>query len=143
MSRAVDLPIVDPEESNISANELIEAIKHTKNLKVADIYELVLKNMSFGIFEHVAVVLNKCSELRYLPTRWKLAKVIPINKPTSAESYRPISLLSSILKLFGTMSLSHLLEFTNQNNIWHDGLVFKLQRFDFQNFLVMNKLSVG
>jgi hypothetical protein len=62
--------------------------------------------------------------LGYFPTIWKAAKVIPIHKPnkppTDANSYRPISLLSSISKLLERIIASRLTTFINQNHLIPD-----------------------
>ena len=192
MSRIAVTPLVVPEESIISADEVMAAIKSCKNMKAAGVdgvVNLELKNLSVDFFHHLAKIFNKCLELGYFPSRWKLAKVIPIHKPgkdpTDAKSYRPISLLSSISKLFEKLILRRILEFADQNNIflreqfgfrkghstvhqltrvtniirrnksvskttamalldvekafdnvWHDGLVYKLHRCNFPIFLV-------
>lgn len=123
------------------------------------------------------------------PSSWKSAKVIPIRKPgkdpSSPKSYRPISLLSGLSKLFekaihhrllesaenlnilleeqfgfrrGRSTVHQLTRVTNVlrrnkfvsktsamalldvekafDNVWHDGLVYKLQRYNLPSYLV-------
>ena len=125
ITRVANLLLVLPDESKTSADEVLAAIKRTKNMKAAGVDEVLnleLKNLSREFFEHLATIFNNCLELSYFPCRWKLAKVIPIHKPgndpTNAKSYRSISLLSCISKLFEKLILSRLLEFVNQNNIF-------------------------
>ena len=49
-------------------------------------------------------IINACFKLRYVPKHWKIAEVIVIPKPgkpaTEVSSYRPISLLPIMAKLF-------------------------------------------
>jgi hypothetical protein len=62
--------------------------------------------------------------LGYFPTIWKVAKVIPIDKPnkppSDVNSYRPISLLSSLSKLLERIIASRLTKFVNQNHLIPD-----------------------
>ncbi|XP_053663736.1 DE-cadherin-like [Anopheles marshallii] len=65
---------------------------------------LRLKSEIIGFQDLLVNIFNRCMELCYCPQAWKCAKVIPILKlgkdPSSSSSYRPISLLSALGKLF-------------------------------------------
>lgn len=56
--------------------------------------------------------VNSCLKLAYFPRRWKLSKVVPILKPNKcsnlATSYRPISLLPTLSKVFEQTILTRL-----------------------------------
>jgi hypothetical protein len=69
-------------------------------------------------------LFNRCFHLAYFPAKWKNAKVIPILKPeknpADASSYRPISLLSSISKLFEKIILTRMMVHINENSIFAD-----------------------
>ena len=50
-------------------------------------------------------LFNKCLELNYNPKQWKVAKVKVLKKPNkesykSVKSFRPISILNSLGKVF-------------------------------------------
>jgi hypothetical protein len=57
----------------------------------------------------------------FFPNTWKRAKVIPIPKPnkptTDPNSYRPISLLSTVGKLFERLRASRFTSFVNQQHL--------------------------
>ena len=181
-----------PEEARVSGDELIGLVKSLKNMKAPgfdNTFNIELKHLSRGSFAFVADIFNRCWELSYFPSTWKLAKVIPILKPgkdpSVPKSYRPISLLSALSKLFEKSIQSRLLFFTDENgvlpeeqfgfrkgrstihqltrvtniiqqnksmskttamalldiekafdNVWHDGLVYKLHRLNFPMYLI-------
>lgn len=74
---------------------------------------LVKKLPQVGIMV-LGLIINSCLKLNYFPNKWKHAMVIPIKKPNkpSAEpdSYRPISLLSSLNKILERVILVRLQE---------------------------------
>ena len=89
-------------------------------------------------------------ELAYFPKKSKNAKVIPILKPdknpAQASSYRPISLLSSISKLFERIILNRMMSHINENPIFADeqfgfwlGLPTTHQFLRVTNFIRSNK----
>ena len=57
-----------------------------------------------SLFHHLARLFTSSIQLGYIPTAWKLATLRMLLKPdkpvTLTTSYRPISLISSIMKLF-------------------------------------------
>lgn len=121
------LPCELPDDRRVSANELKNYIRFTRNMKAPGfdgIFNIVLKNLGPRTFTLLANVFNRCLEIGYFPSAWKLSKVVPILKPgkdpTSPAGYRPISLLSAISKLFERVIYSRLLEHTDANNILLD-----------------------
>lgn len=153
------------------------------------IFNLILKHLNIKVYELLSTIFNRCLELHYFPSSWKVAKIIPIRKPgkdpTLPSSYRPISLLSALSKLFEKLILNRLVKFVDERNIllpeqfgfrkghstthqlvrvmntiksnravskstamalldvekafdnvWHDGLVYKLCHFNFPPHLI-------
>lgn len=64
---------------------------------------------------------NAALRLRYVPKQWKLAKIIMIPKPDKPleepGSYRPISLLTTMSKLFEKLYISRLMQIVNDKNL--------------------------
>lgn len=107
IARIESTPIVVTEVPPVTQDELRAAIKASKNMKAPgfdNIFNLELKHLSDRFFAHLAVIFTLCLVHGYFPSEWKAAKVIAIRKPgkdpTSPKSYRPISLLSAVSKLF-------------------------------------------
>ena len=66
--------------------------------------EVLRLGTTTSLFHHLAKLFTSSIQLGYIPTAWKIATLhmlLKSNKlPTHTTSYRPISLISSIMKLF-------------------------------------------
>jgi hypothetical protein len=109
---------------NVSACVLKQMISNLKIRKAAGldlIHTRSLKNLPRNVIELIAKIFNACLKMSYFPTAWKAAKIVAIpkqGKPAEqTSSYRPISLLSTIGKLFERVILDRILSFNNQNNV--------------------------
>jgi Reverse transcriptase (RNA-dependent DNA polymerase)/Endonuclease-reverse transcriptase len=117
--------VVNSNPSNLtSPRELKKIIKNLKNSKAPgfdNIPNILLKNLSRKALVFLTYIFNSCLKLCYFPKIWKHAIVIPIPKPgkdlTNPSSYRPISLLSSISKIFERVILKRLNDFISSNNV--------------------------
>ena len=112
---------------NTNLNEIKSIIKKFRNMKAPGedgIFYILIKKLPEATLSSLVTILNKCLELAYFPEKWKNAKVIPILKPdknpAEASSYRPISLLSSISKLFERIILNRMMSHINENSIFAD-----------------------
>lgn len=119
-----NLPFEVPDDQKVTLEELSSVIKCTRNMKAPGfdgIFNIVLKNLGPKARTLLVNVFNRCLAIGHYPSDWKRSKVVPIAKPgkdpTSPSSYRPISLLSSISKLFEKLIYSRALSHTELNNI--------------------------
>ena len=66
--------------------------------------EVLRLGTTTSLFHHLARLFTSSIQLGYIPTAWKLATLHMLLKPdkpvTLTTSYRPISMISSIMKLF-------------------------------------------
>jgi hypothetical protein len=99
---SVDKPI-----KCVSPSEILGYIKMLKNKKSPGhdgIPNLVLKNLPRKGIAFLASLFNTCLKISYFPSTWKHSIVIVIHKPgkpsSQVNSYRPISLLPTLSKLF-------------------------------------------
>lgn len=97
-------------------SEVVEAIKHHINPKKAPGYDLikgkVLSELPTKATRMITMIFNAILRLSYFPVQWKVAQIILIAKPGKSpedvSSYRPISLLPILSKLFEKLFLKRL-----------------------------------
>ena len=82
---------------------------------------LLVHHLSRKALTHQTQLFNHLLRLGHFPTTWKRAKVIPVPKPnkpgTDPNSYRSISLLSTLGKLFERVLAVRLTSFVNQKHL--------------------------
>jgi hypothetical protein len=96
--------------------EVTEDIRTNLNNKKAPGFDLItgeiLKNFKRRALVKLTTLINACIRLNYIPDEWKNVEIIMIPKPdknlNEVESYRPISLLKIMSKLFEKMIFKHL-----------------------------------
>ena len=93
---------------DIDAQILIKLVKFLKRSKAPDLYTIQNEVLRLGtttsLFHHLAKLFTTSIQLGYIPTAWKIATLPillkPDKLPSLTTSYRPISLISSLMKLF-------------------------------------------
>lgn len=113
---------LNPEFTNeIEVAQNIRRLKSSKAPGMDEIRNILLKKLPPLGFVYLALIFNACLRLSYFPTQWKHAKVIGIKKPnklpSDPASYRPLSLLSKLGKLFERIILERLTKHLSDNNI--------------------------
>ena len=94
--------------ADVDTQTLIKLVKFLKRGKAPGpdtIHNEVLRiGTTTSLFHHLAKLFTSSIELGYIPIAWKIATprmlLKPDKLPTFTTSYRPISLISSIMKLF-------------------------------------------
>lgn len=83
---------------------LIKSLKNKKSAGHDEVPNTVIKKLPHKMINLISIIFNNCLRLCYFPETWKIAKILPIRKPnklpTKLTSYRPISLLPCLGKLF-------------------------------------------
>ena len=102
---------------SIKLKEIVHLIKKLKNSKspgLDNITSILLKNLPRTALAYIQTIFNLCLQNFYFPNCWKKASVVAIPKHhkdlTHSSSYRPISLLSHLSKVFEKIILSKLNE---------------------------------
>ena len=100
--------------------KLINKLKLNKACGYDDISSFILKIAAQVLALPLSIMINHCITLGTFPTRLKLAKVIPVYKSgpsVDIQNYRPISLLSSLSKIFERVILNRLVSFLERNSL--------------------------
>ena len=105
--------------------DVFEIIKSLKNKATLDtkINALKIANTSRKITEILASAINKSFREGIFPHQLKSARVVPIHKggtKTDVENYRPISLLSSISKIYEKLMHNRTIKFLDKNGSLND-----------------------
>lgn len=113
--------------------EIIDIVHKLRNKKAPGpdkINNTLIKHLPVKALVLLCDIFNACLSLSYFPDKWKTAKVVPIHKPgltkSSPGSYRPISLLPCLSKIFEKLILSRL-KLTIDEYIPHEQFGFKAQ----------------
>lgn len=100
---------------------VIRKLKNSKCPGLDNVNNRCLKRLSRKALVFLTFIYNSCINLNYFPLTWKHAKVIAIPKPNKdhslSKNYRPISLLSSLSKIFDKLLLSRLNKHISDNEI--------------------------
>ena len=116
--------------ADVDAQTIIKLVKFLERGKAPGpntIHNEVLRlGTTTSLFHHLARLFTSSIQLGYIPTTWKLATLRMLLKPdkpiTLTTSYRPISLISSIMKLFETVIEQRL-----RSHLEHIGFINKHQ----------------
>ncbi|GFW84556.1 probable RNA-directed DNA polymerase from transposon X-element [Trichonephila clavipes] len=105
-------------------DEICEYMKKLKNSKapgIDNITNKMIKKFPFKIILIFTYIINKILLFRHFPNEWKVAIVFPIHKPgkskNSPDTYRPISLLSSLSKIAEHIILNRIKNHIYSTNI--------------------------
>lgn len=115
--QATDIPL-------IRRKEVMQEIKHMKSKKAPGfdlINAEVLKNLPKKALTLLTFIMNASIKLKRVPSIWKVAEIIMLPKPgkpaSDAKSYRPISLLPMLGKLFEKLLLKRIQPIIENLNI--------------------------
>ncbi|KMQ86445.1 reverse transcriptase [Lasius niger] len=101
---------------NFKKNEVIKIIQNNLNPKKASGYNLItgqiLQNLPEKGWKFLTQLFNAILRTSFFPLQWKVSQIIlilkPGKKPEDVKSYRPISLLPILSKVFEKLLLSRL-----------------------------------
>lgn len=105
-------------------NTVIKKLKYLPNKTSAGpdgIPCLILKHLPISMITDITIIFNNLINNSYYPTNWKTAVLYPILKknkdPNSVASFRPISLLPNISKIFESIIKDKINKHSSEHNI--------------------------
>lgn len=121
-----ELPIPDPIPAiEFQTTEITKVIKEHLKPNKSPGYDLIAPKMIMELpacaINYIKILFNSITKLGHFPQQWKKSIIIMIPKPGKdkalASSYRPISLLSCLSKLFEKLLLLRITPHMTSNNI--------------------------
>ena len=109
---------------NVKVKEILQVIKTLKPKKAPGydgISGKLIKELPIKAVRFITIIINSALRLNYFPYQWKVAQIILINKPGKqpelVTSYRPISLLPILSKIYEIVILEKLNPIIEKNNL--------------------------
>lgn len=106
----------------INSHEIKDLFKKLKTKKapgIDNVSNLQLKNSTNKIICQINYIFNHCIRNTYFPKIWRKAKIIPIPKPGKdhlfPQNFRPISLLSTLSKVFESIIAKRMRKHLDKN----------------------------
>ena len=106
-----------------------DVLKHLSSLRTKNsagidgISVKLLKKISSALISPLTLIINQSLVTGIFPDKLKIAKVLPLFKKddhTLMDNYRPISLLTSISKLYEKVVFSQLYDYFRNNDLFYD-----------------------
>jgi len=105
-----------------SLKKIIDDLKNKSNCGIDGISNKILKGIKMEIMKPLSTLINKSLTEGEFPNELKATKIIPIYKAKSKDNvnnYRPISLLSSISKIYEKAMFTRIYKYFEKHNIFH------------------------
>ena len=116
--RNTNIPIKTVESSEVF--KILNTLNTNKATGPDQIGNRILKESSRVLEEPLSKLFNICIRSGIFPSAWKRAHVIPLHNSgdlTLCNIYRPISLLSSVSKVFERVIFKHIYQFLKLHNL--------------------------
>lgn len=97
-------------DENTVLNKL-KSLDVNKGAGPDDIPSLLISKCSSALAFPLTIIYNKSLSSGTFPSKWKIAKIVPVYKSDSKENivnYRPISILSTFAKIFESLVCPHI-----------------------------------
>lgn len=103
---------------------LCRATNNKRSTGVDNIPNIVIRHMPRFLAREYGVLFNHCINNGFFPAAWKIGRVFPLLKkdkdPAQPSSYRPITLLPNISKIFEKIVQRQMNEYADEHHILPD-----------------------
>ena len=100
--------------TTMEVDRVLQSTKPSKALGPDELSPLMLKHLGPKAHSYIAGMFQTSFNTGVIPSIWKTAPIIPLLKPAkpddTGKSYRPVSLLSPLVKALETLLLPSLTE---------------------------------
>jgi hypothetical protein len=100
--------------------KVIDGLKPKSSSGVDSISNKLLRNIKEELSEPLTLIFNQCISNNTFPDALKIAKVTPLHKKNDKnifDNYRPVSVLTSISKVFEKLLHSQIYDYFNNNGL--------------------------
>ena len=110
---------------SVSDNDIIKVIDSLKlktSYGIDQISNKLLKYLKNELSSPISRIINQCFLTGVFPEKLKIAKVIPLYKKkdkTLLENYRPVSILSSVSKVFERTMYNQIYQYFSDNKLFY------------------------
>ena len=110
--------------SPFSINKIIKELKNSKSSGLDNIDTYIIKLIKPHIVPAITHIVNTSIRAEQFPTKYKVAKVVPLHKGKNAplsqpKSYRPISILPVISKIIERVIQTQITDYMNKSTLFH------------------------
>ena len=110
--------------SPFSMNKIIKELKNSKSSGLDNIDTYIIKLIRPHIVPAITHIVNTSIRAEQFPTKYKVAKVVPLHKGKNAplsqpKSYRPISILPVISKIIERVIQTQITDYMNKSTLFH------------------------
>lgn len=122
-SRDINFPFCFEPVTILDVRKYILELKSSGTRDIDGLDTKILKIACPAIVDKLTYLYNLCIDKQHFPSKFKIAKVIPLHKSgetCNPSNYRPISILSVLSKPFEKHLYRSLYPFLIKNNLLHD-----------------------
>ena len=113
------LSAISPDE----VDKIIQYLKNSKSCGVDNLDTYILKLTRQHIVPSVCHILNLSVQSRKFPTKWKVAKVVPLYKGKGSKfdtkNYRPVAILPILSKVLERAMFKQVLSYMDGNKLFN------------------------
>lgn len=102
--------------------KIIDSLKPKSSYGSDFISNKLLKYLKIELSKPITKIINQCFQSGSFPDKLKIAKVIPLYKKkddTLLENYRPVSVLSSVSKVFERTIYNQIYQYFSDHNLFY------------------------
>ena len=102
--------------------KIIDSLKSKTSYGHDGMSNKLLKYVKQELTEPILLIINQCISKGLFPNKLKVAKVTPVYKKDDIhklDNYRPVSVLSSISKVFEKVFFNQIYKYFQENNLFH------------------------